>query len=160
MSRMSRQTGRKQRTRSGPQTVLSVRVASHSLARINDVAAAAGIAQIMYVEALLSRDVVDENGRPLWAPELGTDADALFSMDVAPVQAADRVKLTGLVSPDLYEKASAAALATWPPHVGRPRIGAYLDELVVRDTLDHRGVPTWLSAHLTSQEELPLAPTG
>lgn len=141
---------------------MSVRVAKDMRERINAVAAAAGIAQVMYVEALIARDVVDSNGRPRWAAELVSQdgAQALFPMETTPVPAVARVLLTGLVSPELYEKAATAALQTWPPHVGRPRIGLYLDSLVQRDTLDHRGVPTWLPAYLTSQEELPLAPTG
>lgn len=160
---MSRVSGRRHRhTASVPRVTLGVSISRTVRDQINQACAAAGVSQILYVEQLIERDLVDGDGRPQWAADLS--APALIpaaSRQAPPPRRGPVVQLTGLIAPELHAKATAAATSLWPlSRSGRPQIGRYLEQLVARDHLDHRGVPTWLPVHLESQEALQLTMTA
>lgn len=160
---MSRVSGRRHRhTTSVPRVSLGVSISRVVRDQINHACSAAGVSQVLYVEQLIERDQVDQDGRPFWASDIS--APALIrvpSRQALPPRRGPVVQLTGLIAPELHAKASDAAKLLWPlSRSGRPQIGRYIEQLVARDHLDHRGVPTWLPMHLESQEALQLTMTA
>lgn len=141
---------------------LGVSISKTVHSQINHICAAAGVAQVLYVEQLIERDQVDEDGRPLWAADFG--APALIPAphrQVPPPRRGPVIQLTALIAPELHAKAAAAATNLWElSRSGRPQIGRYIEQLVARDHLDHRGVPTWLPVHLDAQEAWDLTKAG
>ena len=63
----------------------------------------------------------------------------------------NRVKLSGYLQPQLYEKARTAA------DQANLSVGAYLERLIDADQVDEDGRPLWADSPARAPEQLPLA---
>jgi len=133
-------------------------------AKANLAADAAGISVGAYLEALVDRDTIDEQGRPVW---LRRTHPTLFQAASAPSTTANHARRKGLTRKRLIPSPGAVTVGLQarviPSVAAKARqvsscagiaLADYIEAIIHHDLVDAHGCPVWLQSRAKTTEVL------